>query len=45
MDQEEKKMKHRYLPMTEEDKKAMLETIGVSSVDELFSDIPEQVQI
>lgn len=37
-------MKHRYLPMTEEDKKAMLETIGVSSVDELFSDIPEKVK-
>ena len=44
MDQEEKKMKHRYLPMTETDKQAMLETIGVSSVDELFSDIPEQIQ-
>ena len=29
-------MKHRYLPMTEEDKKEMLETIGVSSIDELF---------
>lgn len=37
-------MNHRYLPMTEEDKKAMLEAVGVSSVDELFSDIPEQVQ-
>ncbi|MEH7178725.1 aminomethyl-transferring glycine dehydrogenase subunit GcvPA [Neobacillus vireti] len=37
-------MKHRYLPMTEEDKKAMLETIGVSSVDDLFSDIPEKVR-
>ncbi|MCM3692448.1 aminomethyl-transferring glycine dehydrogenase subunit GcvPA [Neobacillus niacini] len=37
-------MKHRYLPMTEEDKKAMLETIGVNSVDELFSDIPEKVR-
>ena len=37
-------MKHRYLPMTEEDKKAMLETIGVISVDELFSDIPEKVR-
>jgi glycine dehydrogenase subunit 1 len=37
-------MKHRYLPMTEQDKNAMLETIGVSSVDELFSDIPEKVR-
>ncbi|MBO0962538.1 aminomethyl-transferring glycine dehydrogenase subunit GcvPA [Neobacillus sp. MM2021_6] len=37
-------MKHRYLPMTEQDKKAMLDTIGVSSIDELFSDIPEKVR-
>jgi glycine dehydrogenase subunit 1 len=37
-------MNHRYLPMTEEDKKSMLETIGVSSIDELFSDIPEKVK-
>ncbi|MHC0035940.1 aminomethyl-transferring glycine dehydrogenase subunit GcvPA [Pseudoneobacillus sp. C159] len=37
-------MKHRYLPMTEEDKKAMLETIGVDSVEELFSDIPASVR-
>lgn len=35
---------HRYLPMTEEDKKAMLEKIGVSSIDELFNDIPEKVR-
>ncbi|MCM3765257.1 aminomethyl-transferring glycine dehydrogenase subunit GcvPA [Neobacillus niacini] len=37
-------MKHRYLPMTEQDKNAMLEAIGVSSVDELFNDIPEKVR-
>ena len=37
-------MKHRYLPMTEQDQKEMLETIGVSSIDELFSDIPEKVR-
>ena len=37
-------MKHRYLPMTEQDKAEMLQTIGVNSVDELFSDIPEQVR-
>lgn len=37
-------MNHRYLPMTEEDKRAMLETIGVTSVDELFGDIPEKVR-
>ncbi|KKK33213.1 glycine dehydrogenase [Mesobacillus campisalis] len=37
-------MKHRYLPLTESDKTAMLDAIGVSSVDELFSDIPESVR-
>lgn len=37
-------MNHRYLPMTDEDKKSMLETIGVSSVEDLFSDIPEKVR-
>ncbi|WP_210365906.1 aminomethyl-transferring glycine dehydrogenase subunit GcvPA [Bacillus sp. REN3] len=37
-------MKHRYLPLTESDKNAMLETIGVKSIDELFSDIPEKVR-
>jgi len=37
-------MVHRYLPMTEQDKKDMLSTIGVGSVDELFSDIPESVR-
>ena len=35
-------MKHRYLPMTEQDKQEMLDVIGVSSVDELFGDIPEK---
>lgn len=37
-------MKHRYLPMTETDKKAMLEEIGISDIQELFNDIPESVQ-
>jgi glycine dehydrogenase subunit 1 len=37
-------MKHRYLPMTEQDKQEMLKTIGVSSIDELFEDIPERVR-
>ncbi len=37
-------MKHRYIPMTETDRKEMLETIGVSSVDELFEAIPEAVR-
>lgn len=38
-------MSYRYLPMTEADKQAMLETIGVSSSEELFSDIPEDVRM
>ncbi|MDQ0269417.1 aminomethyl-transferring glycine dehydrogenase subunit GcvPA [Cytobacillus purgationiresistens] len=37
-------MKHRYLPMTESDKEQMLEAVGVQSIDELFSDIPESVR-
>lgn len=37
-------MKHRYLPMTEQDKQEMLDVIGVKVVDELFSDIPESVR-
>lgn len=37
-------IKHRYLPMTEQDQKEMLDAIGVSSIDELFSDIPEKVR-
>lgn len=37
-------MNHRYLPMTEEDKNYMLKTIGVSSIDELFDDIPNKVK-
>lgn len=37
-------MKHRYLPMTSQDEKEMLETIGVQSIDDLFSDIPEKVR-
>ncbi|MGP4072465.1 aminomethyl-transferring glycine dehydrogenase subunit GcvPA [Piscibacillus sp. B03] len=37
-------MQHRYIPMTEEDKKAMLETIGVESTEDLFADIPKEVR-
>ncbi|WP_099158487.1 aminomethyl-transferring glycine dehydrogenase subunit GcvPA [Virgibacillus ndiopensis] len=37
-------MEFRYLPMTEADKKEMLETIGVDTTDELFSDIPSKVR-
>lgn len=35
---------HRYLPMTEQDKKEMLQAIGVNTIDELFADIPEKVR-
>ncbi|WP_042145907.1 aminomethyl-transferring glycine dehydrogenase subunit GcvPA [Paucisalibacillus sp. EB02] len=38
-------MDFRFLPMTEADKTEMLDTIGVSSTDELFSDIPEKVRL
>ncbi|TBL80575.1 aminomethyl-transferring glycine dehydrogenase subunit GcvPA [Paenibacillus thalictri] len=37
-------MQHRYLPTTEQDRKEMLETIGVSSVEDLFQDIPQSVR-
>ncbi|WP_411844329.1 aminomethyl-transferring glycine dehydrogenase subunit GcvPA [Salinicoccus sp. HZC-1] len=37
-------MSHRYLPLTEKDKKEMLDTIGVSDISDLFSDIPENVR-
>jgi glycine dehydrogenase subunit 1 len=37
-------MKFRYLPMTERDRREMLAAIGVNSVDELFSEIPESVR-
>ena len=44
MEDEGTMIKHRYLPMTEQDKKEMLETIGADSVEELFFDIPEKVR-
>lgn len=37
-------VQHRYIPMTEEDKQAMLKRIGVESTEELFADIPEEVR-
>ena len=33
-----------YLPATEQDKKLMLEKIGVSDIEELFADIPEEIR-
>ncbi|MDP8911419.1 MAG: aminomethyl-transferring glycine dehydrogenase subunit GcvPA [Actinomycetota bacterium] len=35
----------RYLSLTDRDREAMLATIGVSSVDELFVDVPEGVRL
>lgn len=35
----------RYLPQTPEDRQAMLATIGARSVDELFVDVPAEVQL
>lgn len=37
-------MKQRYLPTTKQDRADMLKAIGVSSVAELFTDIPERVR-
>lgn len=36
---------HRYIPNTEVDKKQMLDSIGVSSIGDLFSDIPTNLKL
>ena len=36
---------HPYIPNTDEDRRAMLDRIGVRSVDELFADIPAKFRI
>ncbi|MET3289829.1 UNVERIFIED_CONTAM: glycine dehydrogenase subunit 1 [Brevibacillus sp. OAP136] len=38
-------MKHRYLPQTDQDKREMMETLGIESYEELFSDIPAEVRL
>ncbi|MFD1850609.1 aminomethyl-transferring glycine dehydrogenase subunit GcvPA [Oceanobacillus bengalensis] len=38
-------MEFRYLPMTETDKQEMLDAIGVTSTEDLFSDIPSEVRV
>src|SRR5699024_7201998 len=38
-------MNFRYLPMTEADKEAMLETMGIQSTVELFADITDGVRL
>ena len=35
----------RYLPLTEEDRRAMLGVIGAESVDALFADVPESLRL
>ena len=35
----------RFVPTTDQDRKTMLDAIGISSAEELFSDIPEQVRL
>jgi glycine dehydrogenase subunit 1 len=34
---------HEFIPHTPEDERRMLQTIGLSSVDELFADIPKEI--
>jgi glycine dehydrogenase subunit 1 len=36
---------YRYLPDTEQDQKEMLDLLNVSSIDELFEDIPAEIRI
>jgi len=36
--------KHRYLPITEQDREEMLKTIGADSVDDLFADVPRSTE-
>ena len=35
----------RYLPLSEADRSAMLATIGASSIDELFRDVPDEARL
>lgn len=37
-------MKHRYLPMTDQDQAEMMQQIGIQSLEELFVDIPQSVR-
>jgi len=36
---------HKYIPATEAEREEMLKTVGVSSVEELFADIPAAVRL
>jgi len=35
-------MAHPYIPLTDEDRRSMLATVGVTSIDELFAEIPPE---
>ena len=35
----------RYLPLSDADRSAMLDTIGAASVDDLFADVPEEARL
>ena len=35
----------RYLPLTPDDRGAMLAAVGASSIDDLFSDVPEAARL
>ncbi len=35
-------MAHPYIPLTEEDREELLNSVGVASVDELFGEIPAE---
>ena len=35
----------RYLPLTQADRSAMLQTIGANSVDDLFVDVPAEARL
>ncbi|MCH8921499.1 MAG: glycine dehydrogenase, partial [Chloroflexi bacterium] len=36
---------HPYIPNTDEDRRAMLDAVGVATADELFADIPPELRI
>ena len=37
-------MNHRYLPHTEDDVRLMLDSCGLESIEDLYSDVPEQLK-
>ena len=37
-------MEYKYFPHTESEIKEMLDIVGVGSLDELYSDVPEEIR-